>query len=78
MGLAVPAFGYKNHLGMDRRPGLIRRWGVTDAARHDGAQLPALISKANTGSDVWADTAYRSRSPSRWHHECTARCPGRV
>jgi transposase, IS5 family len=39
--------------------------GVTDAARHDGAQLRALISKANTGSDVWADTAYRSRANER-------------
>ena len=34
--LAVPAFGYKNHLGIDRRHRLIRRWTVTDAARHDG------------------------------------------
>src|SRR5215208_1361661 len=63
--LAMPAFGYKNHLGIDRRHGLIRTWGVTDAARHDGAQLRALISKANTGSDVWADTAYRSRANER-------------
>src|SRR3954451_6605209 len=47
--LAVPAFGYKNHVGIDRRHGLIRTWTVTDAARHDGAQLPGLISKANTG-----------------------------
>jgi IS5 family transposase len=62
MDLAVPAFGYKNHLGIDRRHGLIRAWGVTDAARHDGAQLPALVSKANTASDVWADTAYRSKA----------------
>ena len=60
--LAVPAFGYKNHIGIDRRHGLIRTWAVTDAARHDGAQLPALISKANTASDVWADTAYRSKA----------------
>ena len=65
LDLAVPAFGYKNHLGIDRRHGLIRTWGVTDAARHDGAQLRALISKANTGSDVWADTAYRSRANER-------------
>jgi hypothetical protein len=63
--LAVPAFGYKNHVGIDRRHGLIRTWTVTDAARHDGAQLPALISKANTGSDVWGDTAYRSRANER-------------
>src|SRR5688572_33319658 len=30
-----------------------------------GPQLPALISKANTGSDVWGDTAYRSRANER-------------
>src|SRR5918998_230591 len=42
--------------------GLIRTWTVTDAARHDGAQLPNLVSKANTASDVWADTAYRSKA----------------
>ena len=65
MDLAVPAFGYKNHLGIDRRHGLIRTFVVTDAARHDGTQLPALISKANTASDVWADTAYRSRANER-------------
>ncbi len=60
--LAVPAFGYKNHIGIDRRHGLIRTWATTDAARHDGAQLPNLTSKANTGSEVWADTAYRSKA----------------
>ena len=65
MDLAVPAFGYKNHVGIDHRHGLIRTWSVTDAARHDGTQLPTLISKANTGSDVWGDTAYRSRANER-------------
>jgi transposase, IS5 family len=58
--MAVPVFGYKNHLGIDRRHGLIRRWAVTDAARYDGALLPELVDKSNTASDVWADTAYRS------------------
>jgi transposase, IS5 family len=60
--LAVPAFGYKNHVGIDRRHGLIRTWTATDAARHDGALLPNLVSKANTASDMWADTAYRSKA----------------
>lgn len=63
--LAVPAFGYKNHIGIDRRHGLIRTWVATDAARHDGAQLPNLISKRNTGSAVFADTAYRSKANER-------------
>jgi hypothetical protein len=65
LDLAVPAFGYKNHIGIDRRYGLIRTWMATDAARHDGAQLPGLISKRNTASDVWADTAYRSKANER-------------
>ena len=63
--IAVPAFGYKNHIGIDRRHGLIRSWAVTDAARHDGALLPALLDRTNTASDVWADTSYRSRANGR-------------
>ncbi len=57
--IAVPMFGYKNHLGVDRAHGFIRRFVVTDAARHDGAQLGAVLDPGNTGSSVWADTAYR-------------------
>jgi transposase, IS5 family len=58
--IAIPLFGYKNHLGIDRRHGLIRTWTGTDAARHDGAQLAGLLDRTNTGSGIWADTAYRS------------------
>ncbi len=60
--IAVPVFGYKNHLGIDRRHGLIRSWAVTDAAQYDGALLPGLLDRTNTASDVWADTAYRSKA----------------
>lgn len=60
--IAVPMFGYKNHLGVDRAHGFIRRFVVTDAARHDGAQLGAVLDPGNTGSGVWADTAYRSKA----------------
>ena len=42
------------------RHGLIRKWTVTDAAAHDGARLEDLLDRANTASEVWADTAYRS------------------
>jgi hypothetical protein len=58
--IAIPSFGYKNHIGIDRRHRLIRRWRVTDAARYDGAVLPELLDTANTASRVWADTACRS------------------
>jgi transposase, IS5 family len=58
--IAVPIFGYKSHLGIDRAHGLIRTWTVTHAAAHEGGQLGALLDAANTASGVWADTAYRS------------------
>ena len=58
--LAVPAFGYKNHVSIDRRHRLIRRWITTDAAAHNGARLGDLIDPENTASAVWADTSYRS------------------
>ena len=58
--IAVPVFGYKSHVGIDRQHGLIRTWTVTHAAAHDGGQLEGLLDAANTASPVWADTAYRS------------------
>jgi IS5 family transposase len=58
--LAIPAFGYKNHISIDREHGLIRKWTATDAAAHDGARLGDVLDATNTASDVWADTAYRS------------------
>jgi len=58
--LAVPAFGYKNHVSIDRGFGFIRGWTASDAAAHDGARLEAVLDVTNTASDVWADTAYRS------------------
>jgi IS5 family transposase len=61
--IAVPEFGYKTHISIDRRHGFIRRQKVTDAAAHDGARLrEGLIDPSNTASSVWADTAYRSRA----------------
>jgi transposase, IS5 family len=64
--IAVPAFGYKNHAAIDRWHGFIRGWSVTDAAAWDGAQLAKLVVRGNTGSTVWADTAYRSKKNEAW------------
>lgn len=61
--IAIPTFGYKNHISIDRRHGIIRRFIVTDAAAADGARLrEGLIDPNNTASSVWADTAYRSKA----------------
>ena len=59
--LAIPLFGYQNHVSIDRRFGFIRRWAATDAATYEGRRLrQGLLDKSNTASGVWADTAYRS------------------
>lgn len=58
--ISVPAFGYKNRIGVDPAHGAIRKRTATDAAHHNGAHLSDLIDKGNAASDVWADTAYRS------------------
>jgi len=61
--IAIPTFGYKNHIAIDRRFGLIRRWDATNAAAYDGAQIrKGLLDKTNTAGSVWADTAYRSKA----------------
>lgn len=60
--ITVPIFGYKNHLGIDRRHGFIRTFTVTHAAAHDGGQLGDLLDADNTASPVWADSAYRSKA----------------
>ena len=65
--IAIPVFGYKSHIAIDRRHGIIRRGKVTDAAAHDGARLrEGLIDQNNTASDVWADSAYRSAENERF------------
>jgi IS5 family transposase len=59
--LAIPVFGYQNHVSIDRGFGFIRKWSATDAATYEGRQLrEGLLDKTNTASGVWADTAYRS------------------
>jgi len=64
--IAIPSFGYKSSIAICRRYGFIRRGKVTDGARFDGRMLRDVITNDNTASDVWADTAYRSRSNEAW------------
>jgi len=53
-------YGYKNHVSVDRRHKLVRRYQVTDAAVHDSQVVDDLLDPDNTASDVWADSAYQS------------------
>ena len=53
-------YGYKNHVNVDRRHKLVRRYQVSDAAVHDSQVVEDILDPNNTASEVWADSAYRS------------------
>ena len=53
--LAIPAFGYQNHISTDRRHRLIRRWLITDAAAHAGRHLADLLDPDNTSATTAGD-----------------------
>ena len=55
-------YGYKNHVNVDCKHKLVRRYHVTDAALHDSQAVDHLLMRGNTGSGVWADSAYRSEA----------------
>lgn len=59
--LAIPMLGYKNHIGIERVQGLNRLCAANSANAHECARLPDLITRDNTGSGGWADTAHRSK-----------------
>ena len=50
----------KNHVNVDRRYKLVRRYQVSDAATHDSKVLDDILDGDNTALGVWADSAYRS------------------
>ena len=64
--IAVPVFGYKSHISIDRQFGFIREYAVTSASEADGRMLRRLVTTGNTSGDVWADSAYRSQSNEKW------------
>jgi IS5 family transposase len=56
LDIAVPVFGYKNHVGIDRAYGFLRRYTVTHPAAYDGGQLGAVLDGDNTASAVPCST----------------------
>lgn len=55
-------FGSKNHICIDAKHGLIRRYAVTDASVHDSQVLGQLLDEDNDSAPLWADSAYRSEA----------------
>ncbi len=56
----VAFYGYKNHVNVDRKHKLIRKYKVTDASVHDSQELDNVLDPKNDSQDTWADSAYRS------------------
>jgi transposase, IS5 family len=50
--IAVPVFGYKSHISIDRRFGFIRSMAVTSATEADGRLLKRVVMTDNTSGDV--------------------------
>lgn len=48
--IALPVFGYKSHISIDRRSGFIREMAVTSASAADGHLLRQVVSTDNTSS----------------------------
>lgn len=55
-------FGYKDHICIDAKHGLIRRYAVSDASVHDSQMLGQLLDEDNDIDSLWADSAYRSEA----------------
>jgi len=53
-------YGYKNHISIDRKHKVIRKYAITSAEVHDSKPLDELLDEQNSRADVWADSAYRS------------------
>jgi transposase, IS5 family len=54
-------YGYKNHVNADVKGKFIRGYTVTPASVHDSQELEKLLDENNTGSSIWADSAYHSK-----------------
>lgn len=54
-------YGYKNHVNVDVKHKLIRRYQASSAEVHDSQKLEALLDPCNTRQSAWADSAYRSQ-----------------
>ena len=53
-------YGYKNHVNVDRRHKLIRKYAVSAANVHDSQLLDTLLDEGNSSKALWADSAYHS------------------
>lgn len=53
-------YGYKNHINVDAKHKLVRKFGVTGASTCDPNCLDELLDKKNADKKIWADSIYRT------------------
>ena len=58
-------YGYKNHISVDVKHKLIRRFEVSCASVHDSQCFEGLLDGKNSDRTVYADSAYRSEEHER-------------
>ena len=54
--------GYKLNISADRKYKLIRKRHISTAKEHDTNHFEAVLDRANTSRDVWADKGYEDQS----------------
>ena len=67
LDIAIPVFGCKTHVCIDRKHGIIRSRIAASASASDGARLRESLVRRNIASgDAWGDTACRSAENEEW------------
>ena len=70
--LAIPVFGYQNHISLDRGFGFIRKWSATDAAAYEGRRLRDGLLDKPTRRGASGQTPLTDRPPTRSSWKGTA------
>ena len=74
--IAIPVFGYKNHVAIDRAWGFIRRSAVTDAACYDGSMLRGTGHQRQPGGQRLGGHGLPLGRPTRRGWWTTGGCRG--
>lgn len=51
-------YGYKNHIKIDKKSKLIKKYVTTDASVHDSQAISDLIEDSDSNHEMYADSAY--------------------
>ena len=61
----VNFFGYKNHIKIDGKSKIIKKFKVTDASLHDSQVIDNLRDEDDEGEEFYADSAYTGQKQEK-------------